>query len=412
MSEQRRRARYPSNKVGELGYPRKMDYGTFFFTNIVSVSVFAVCVSLLAWYNRRVEGMRWFAGAMIVGLVKLILQGLEGKVPTVLSSMLANELYLISFTMQWMGLCWFVVRKPLRNRWPWIAVGLVLAAYTGLYLGKIPYSGNVINIPFVMVCGASAWILFRHGRPPFAVVSRVAAVVLCGAMCVAAYRAALTNLRYIRPWETVHAQTDPRWLYSLAAMAFLATCMVMCDLWFLVTELNRELAEQARTDSLTGALNRRAMEEAALHEMARSMRYGYLLCIIMIDIDNFKHLNDSLGHAAGDRALQAFSRAVKAMLRRPDLLARTGGDEFTILLPDTPASAGIAAAERVRQAIEALEIPFERGPIKFTVSAGVAELNPAQGGWEGMMKRADEAMYEAKRHGRNSVATRLEEPVT
>jgi diguanylate cyclase (GGDEF)-like protein len=154
------------------------------------------------------------------------------------------------------------------------------------------------------------------------------------------------------------------------------------------------------------------MEEAALHEMARSMRYGYLLCIIMIDIDNFKHLNDSLGHAAGDRALQAFSRAVKAMLRRPDLLARTGGDEFTILLPDTPASAGIAAAERVRQAIEALEIPFERGPIKFTVSAGVAELNPAQGGWEGMMKRADEAMYEAKRHGRNSVATRLEEPVT
>jgi hypothetical protein len=182
LSEQRRRARYPSNKVGELGYPRKMDYGTFFFTNIVSVSVFAVCVSLLAWYNRRVEGMRWFAGAMIVGLVKLILQGLEGKVPTVLSSMLANELYLISFTMQWMGLCWFVVRKPLRNRWPWIAVGLVLAAYTGLYLGKIPYSGNVINIPFVMVCGASAWILFRHGRPPFAVVSRVAAVVLCGAL--------------------------------------------------------------------------------------------------------------------------------------------------------------------------------------------------------------------------------------
>jgi diguanylate cyclase (GGDEF)-like protein len=229
-------------------------------------------------------------------------------------------------------------------------------------------------------------------------------------MCVAAYRAALTNLRYIRPWETVHAQSDPRWLYSLAGMAFLATCMVMCDLWFLVTELNRELAEQARTDSLTGTLNRRAMEEAALREMARSTRYGYHLCMIMIDIDNFKHLNDTRGHAAGDCALQAFTRQIQTMLRRQDLLARTGGDEFTILLPDTQAAAGITAAERVREAIEALEVPYESGPIKFTVSAGVAQLNPAQGGWEGMMKRADEAMYEAKRHGRNSVATRLEEP--
>jgi diguanylate cyclase (GGDEF)-like protein len=389
-----------------------MDYGTFFFANIASVSVFTVCICLLAWYNRHVVGMSWFAGGMIVGLVKLILQGLEGKVPPVLSSMLANELYLVSFTMQWMGLRWFVLHKPMRSRWPWIGLALVLTAYTGLYLGKVPYTGNVINIPFVVVCGASVWILLRYGRQPFAAVSRVAAVVLCGAMCVAAYRAALTNLRYIRPWETVHAQTDPRWLYSLAGMAFFATCMVMCDLWFLVTELSRELAEQARTDSLTGALNRRAMEEAALREMARSLRHGDQLCMIMIDIDNFKHLNDSRGHAAGDCALQAFARQIQTMLRRQDLLARTGGDEFTILLPDTPVSAGIAAAERVRQAIEALEVPFEGGPIKFTVSAGVAQLNPAQGGWEGMMKRADEAMYEAKRQGRNSVSSRLLEPVT
>jgi diguanylate cyclase (GGDEF)-like protein len=384
-----------------------MDYGTFFFTYIVSVSVFTLCIGLLAWYNRRLTGMKWLAGGMIVGLVKLILQGLEGKIPPVFSSMLANELYLVSFMMQLVGLRWFVVRHSIRKRWPWVAIALVLAVYTGMYLGRIPYSGNVVNIPFVVVCGVTAWTLFRKGRQPFVAVSRVAAIVLCGAMGVAAYRAALTNLRYMRPWETVHAQTDPRWLYSLAAMAFFATCMVMCDLWFLMTELSRELAEQARTDSLTGALNRRAMEESALREMARSARYGYQLSMIMIDIDNFKHLNDSRGHAAGDCALQAFSRVVKAMLRGPDLLARTGGDEFTILLPDTPASAGIAAAERIRRTIEALEIRYGGESIKFTVSAGVAQLDSAHGGWEGMMQRADEAMYEAKRKGRNSVATRL-----
>ena len=183
----------------------------------------------------------------------------------------------------------------------------------------------------------------------------------------------------------------------------------MCDLWFLVTELGRELEELASTDPLTGALNRRAMEEAALRETARSIRHGHQLCMIMIDVDHFKWLNDTRGHAAGDCALQAFARQAKAMLRRQDLLARTGGDEFTVLLPDTHASIGIAVAERVRQSIEALEVPFEEGRIKFTVSAGVAQLDPLRGGWEEMMRRADAAMYAAKEGGRNAATSQLPE---
>ena len=381
-----------------------MDYGTYFFANIATVTVFTVCLSLLAWYNRRVTGIAWFAGGLIVGLVKLILQGLEGKVPIVLSSMLANQLYLISFILQLMGLRWFVVRKPMRSRWPWITVGMVLLAYTIMFFLRIPYGGNVVNIPFVAVCGVSAWILLKHGRGQFSAVSRVSAVILCAAMCLAAYRAVLTNLRYMRPWETVNAHTDPRWLYSLAGMTFLATFMVMCYLWFLVTELQKELAEQARTDPLTGAMNRRAMEEAGLRETARSIRHGNPLCIIMIDIDQFKHLNDARGHAAGDHALQALVNQVKTMLRGQDSFARMGGEEFAILLPETPVSAGILTAERVRQALEALEIPFDTGSIQFTVSAGVAQLDSERGGWEEMMRRADAAMYEAKKHGRNSVA--------
>jgi diguanylate cyclase (GGDEF)-like protein len=384
-----------------------MDYGTFFFTNIVSVSAFALCISLLAWHNRRLAGMSWFAGGLIVGLAKLILQGLSGRLPAQFSDMPENELYLVSFMMQLMGLRWFVVRRQMRSRWPWIAVAVVLAVYTVLFLLKIPYIGNFINIPFVAVCGASAWILLKNGGGPFAAVSRVSAVILCAEMCVAAYRAVLTNMRYMRPWEVVHAQNDPRWIYSLAAMAFLATFMVMCDIWFLVTELDRELADQARTDPLTGALNRRAMEEAALRETARSIRHGHLLCTIMIDIDNFKLLNDTRGHAAGDCALQALVREVKSLLRSQDLFARTGGEEFTVLLPDTPASDGILVAERVRESIEALVVPFETGPIRFTVSAGVAQLDQADRGWEGMMRRADSAMYEAKERGRNAVAARL-----
>jgi diguanylate cyclase (GGDEF)-like protein len=381
-----------------------MDYGTYFFANIATVIVFTVSMSLLAWYNRRVVGVAWFAGGLIVGLVKLILQGLEGKVSPILCNMTANELYLISFVMQMMGLHWFVARRPMRRQWPFYALGLVLVVYSTMFLLKIPYSGNVVNLPFVGICGASIWILLKYGRRPFAMVSRVSAIALFAEMAVAGYRAVLTNLKYMRPWETVHAETDPRWMNSLATMSFLATIMVMCYLWFLVTELEWELAELARTDPLTGTLNRRALEEVALRETARSMRHGHPLCMVMLDLDDFKHMNDTRGHAAGDRALQAFVRQVRTMLRRQDLLARTGGDEFTVLMPDTPASAGIVTAERIRLAIAALEIPYETGPIKFTVSAGVSQLDLAYGGWEGMTRRADAAMYEAKEHGRNSVA--------
>jgi GGDEF domain-containing protein len=343
-----------------------MDYGTFFFTNIASVTVFTVCISILAWYNRRVTGMRWFAAAQIVGLAKLVLQSLEGKVSPLLGSLTVSELYLVSIMMQWMGLRWFVVRKPMRSYWPWIAIGVVLVAYPVMFALKIQYSANVANIPFVVVCGASAWMLWKHGKAPFTVVARASACVAGSQMAVAAFRAVLTNLRYMHPRETVHAHSDPEWVYSLAAAAFLATVMVMCELWLLVAELQRELAVQARTDPLTGALNRRSMEEAALRETMRSARYGHALSMIMIDIDTFKNLNDTRGHAAGDRALQALVCRVRSALRQQDLLARMGGEEFAVLLPDTTKMSALVIAERVRQ--------------------------------------ADAAMYEAKKQGRNQVA--------
>jgi diguanylate cyclase (GGDEF)-like protein len=380
-----------------------MDYGTFFFTNIASVTVFTVCIGVLAWYNRRATGMLWFAGAQVVGLIKLILQGFEGKAPSIWTSMTANELYLVAMAMKWLGLYWFVVRKPFPQRRLWIPIGVVLTAYTITFLARISYTGNVINLPFVALCGLSAWTLWRYRSGLFAVVAHVGAVVISGQMCVAAYRAILTNMSYAQPWKTVDAHSDPRWLYSLAAAAFLAACVSMCEMWFLVTELQGELARRARTDPLTGALNRRSMEEIALRETARSLRHGNALSMIIVDIDNFKHLNDTRGHAAGDCALQLLVRRLNCMLRLQDSLARMGGEEFAILLPDTTGEAALSIAERVRHMVEELEVPFETGPLRMTVCAGVAQLDLACG-WEEMMRRADTAMYEAKRRGRNLVS--------
>ncbi|MFZ0338318.1 MAG: GGDEF domain-containing protein, partial [Terracidiphilus sp.] len=152
---------------------------------------------------------------------------------------------------------------------------------------------------------------------------------------------------------------------------------------------------------------RRSMEEIALRETARSQRYGTALSMIMVDIDNFKHLNDTRGHAAGDCALQLLVRRLHCLLRQQDSLARMGGEEFAILLPDTTGEAALATAERVRHMVEELEVPFETGPVRMTVCAGVAQLDLARG-WEEMMRRADAAMYEAKRRGRNLVSARSE----
>lgn len=348
--------------------------------------------------------MSWFAGAQVAGLIKLILQGLEGKISPFFSSLAANELYLIAILMQWMGLYWFVIRKPMRSTWQWFVIALSLVLYSCLFPFKVPYIANLINLPFVVICASSAWMLWKCAKEPFKGIARIAAGVALLQMVVAGYRAILTNLRYIHPMETVNAHADSSWLYSLAAAAFLSACMSMCVLWFLFTELQRELAVQARTDPLTGALNRRSMEEAAVRETARSLRSGCALSMIVLDIDNFKHLNDTRGHAAGDCALETLVCRIKATLRHQDLLARTGGEEFAILLPDTAEPAAMAIAERVREVIADMEIHFETEPIKMTICAGVAQLDTTAG-WEAMMRNADTAMYEAKRHGRNRVTS-------
>lgn len=383
-----------------------MHYGTFFFANIVSVSAFTLTIALLAFWNRRVAGMRWFAAAMVLGLIKLVLQGLEGMTPAALN-MAANELYLLALFFQYLGLRWFVVRQPLRDLWPWAGMGLTLALYATLFFARVPYSANVLNIPFVLLCALSADLLLRQGHGPFAAIARMTAAVLLATMVVSSYRAVLTNICYQQPWETFQAHGDARWLYSLAAMAFLATLMSLCQVGFLVAELQRKLSEQARTDGLTGALNRRAIEDAALRETARSLRHDSDLCMIMIDVDNFKLLNDRYGHVAGDRALQALARTVQSQLRISDFFARTGGEEFAILLPGASAEAALQIAERIRAAIAATEIPDESGTLHITASIGLTQLVSPDDTWEAMMRRADAAMYDAKHQGRNRVVTQF-----
>ncbi len=172
-----------------------------------------------------------------------------------------------------------------------------------------------------------------------------------------------------------------------------------------LAEANVRLAHLSRSDPLTDLLNRRAFEEAASHEHQRFQRRGSVYSMLMIDVDLFKPFNDMQGHQAGDECLRRVARAIATACRGSDYLGRYGGEEFTVLAPETNSEAGLKLAERVRKAVWTLCIPHPASAVgdRVTVSVGVATAGT--GSWEMVLKRADEALYVAKRAGRNMVYT-------
>jgi diguanylate cyclase (GGDEF)-like protein len=158
----------------------------------------------------------------------------------------------------------------------------------------------------------------------------------------------------------------------------------------------------AVTDELSGLASRRYFESRLAEEWARRERYGGNLAIASFDLDRFKALNDSLGHAAGDVAIRRFGEIMREEIRGTDIACRYGGEEFAILFPETPAAAARAVAERIRAAVESVRFEAAGRPFRITVSAGVAGADGVPDG-KGLLVRADRALYAAKGEGRNRV---------
>jgi two-component system, cell cycle response regulator len=161
-----------------------------------------------------------------------------------------------------------------------------------------------------------------------------------------------------------------------------------------------QIVASSLTDPLTGVGNRRYLEQALVAEISRASRTGTRLCAIMADLDHFKGVNDTYGHAAGDRVLAAFGDLLRRHTRVIDIAARFGGEEFIVLLPNTDLENAISIANRIRESLAAC--PIESLPDPVTASFGVAEMAPDESG-SGLLRRADAALYEAKHSGRNRV---------
>ncbi len=212
--------------------------------------------------------------------------------------------------------------------------------------------------------------------------------VLEGAWAVA------TALVLIATWSTGTA-----WTHGLVAAAMVAIAAVALKL---IGKREHRLELQAYTDPLSGAFNRRSFLELSSREESRGRRRDYDLAVLMVDIDHFKQINDTFGHAAGDEVIRALADTAARALRPSDIVARYGGEEFIISLPETPFDHAAMVAERLRATVEAECVNTNAGAIRYTISIGLAVCSRAAPLPEAM-RLADEALYCAKRNGRNRV---------
>jgi diguanylate cyclase (GGDEF)-like protein/PAS domain S-box-containing protein len=167
--------------------------------------------------------------------------------------------------------------------------------------------------------------------------------------------------------------------------------------------MEAELRRMATTDVMTGVFNRRHFMATANTEIERARRHPENVSALMLDIDHFKRINDTFGHPIGDEAIKALARTCTDAIRTIDVLGRLGGEEFAVMLPDTDLDGAVLVAERIREAVMGINIPTDKGPVRFTVSIGAAQLIASDGSVDALLSRADAALYLAKNGGRNKV---------
>lgn len=387
-----------------------------YVANFLLVTCYTIALWLISITNTKLQGMRllaWaYSAAFMAGVIAAI--GLP-KFHWFIHA-LAPELLLVGFTLLHYCFLSFVKQKPQRAV-GWIALlvfGFAGFAYFGMdpnrYLQRAVFTAVILGFQ----TGLSAYVLLRYSDHAIRIPARTMALVYASFTLRSAGRCLWILHYHIMP------ERMPGWWQQIsgtAAYLMINAFTPLGYLWLAATRLQGELESLSSTDSLTGALNRRAFDEKGNQEMERSERYDLPMSVVAIDVDHFKKLNDGFGHAGGDRVLVALADAMRSLLRSSDHLGRFGGDEFMLLLPETGLAGARDLAERLRERIDAIGVEFGRDRIRVHASFGVATLETARLGspegnsWETLLQRADAALYHAKETGRNRVESAADSAV-
>lgn len=365
--------------------------------------------AVFVWMNRaypQLRGMRAVAIAFVVGVPCTLLMMLRGYAAPFLSITMGNLLAIVAFLGLYKGMVQFAGAK---SQLRWLAV--VGAAAVGVVYYYSAIRSNIVprivamGLATAVIRGATAWVLLGLADGSELRADKAMRRTWGARLLLGTFLALVTVLELERTATTavVGAPEDymQRNAFQTSTMALNVVYIAIFGICFLIMssqELIARSQEESERDMLSGALNRRGIEARLELELKKSSRSGRRLCVALVDVDRFKAINDTLGHAAGDEALRATAKAMMGRLRDVDVLGRYGGDEFLVVLPQTTLANAPVVAERL--SLEVGRLSVLRNGERLTLSIGMTEASPEDDALT-LIARADEALYEAKRAGRS-----------
>jgi diguanylate cyclase (GGDEF)-like protein len=367
------------------------------------VMLFVLC-SLM---RSGIAGIREWVSANGMAAVSLLLFAGRGSIPDLLSIELANTLLAAAIAMVYAGFCRFFMRRvPASALLSGLAAVLLLLLLFHYGWSSVAWRTVTVSLFHGSVCLAIAWMIFRNAqlvrsRYPYRFTTVVAVLFGCGHLFRGFIYGAQIDVL------TTNTQTSIWNVVFLSIGTLVMPIFTMGAVMMVHDKMMSKAQDDANRDFLTGAWSRRAFFEFAERELLRVQRNGRAVSLMLFDVDHFKRINDTWGHAIGDRVLVEIVQRANREIRSMDYLARLGGEEFAVLLPEVGESGTRVAAERLRAALEISPpansaTPSAAAGMPYTVSIGVATRRPSESIAE-LLHRADIALYEAKAGGRNKV---------
>ncbi len=385
--------------------PLLLDVRTLAFVSGFGGIIMAATMVSLYLAGTRQSGVRyWMAAGLCFALGYLsghLLLTLPTEVPPWLAAALANTLIGMAHTFILLGVQKYLGVRP----WTWPLLGLVAAMFLALVFMPVLRDSLQMRIIsqsswYVLMNVAAGVLLWRAPRPGLTAYRRAVAVVL---LAFAAFLLVRLGSAAATPGLDASFVQSPVQILAFLVGMLVTFVLTMALVVLLFREKELHLQYLARHDALTGLYNRHSLSELAPIQFSQAERYGTSLSLIAIDLDHFKPINDEFGHLTGDRMLRGIGKLLSQASRESDLVFRTGGEEFLLLLPCTTRDEAKTTAQRIRGEIAKRRWALDERSLSVTASLGVVEVFPDIETWEDAVRRVDRALYEAKREGRNRV---------
>ncbi|MDA8455000.1 GGDEF domain-containing protein [Acidovorax sp. GBBC 3334] len=353
---------------------------------------------LLVGVQRRREGLGLWAAALLMQSLAYVLLALRGRLPDAISIVAANGLLAGVFASLLAALYQYL-RRPL----PWLQIVLPVLLTLALFIAfREDYTARLVlaGVIYPLQLGLVLWTLGRHPSEGYGARLVAAGIWMQVAMLVA--RALVAATGHMPTGGLLEASF---WQHATFLTTFVTVQASSFGFIFMARDradaINRRMAAR---DPLTGVPNRRATIAALDRDVGRAIRSREPLSLMMVDIDHFKRVNDGLGHLVGDQVLRGVVDVMGTRIRAQDMIGRYGGEEFLVLLPDTPLAGAQRLAADLCRSVEKARFDTSAGPVQVTLSIGVfgGRLEPGDG-WDMLIAAADRAMYDAKHGGRNRV---------